>query len=51
MLCLLYILTIFVYVSFTALNQYETFAKRLILFKVKKGDPPPDFGGLTTGIH
>jgi hypothetical protein len=29
----------------------ETFEKRSILFKAKEGDPPPYFGGLTTGIH
>jgi hypothetical protein len=31
--------------------HYEAFEKRSILFKVKEDDPPPTFGGLTTGIH
>jgi hypothetical protein len=34
--------------------QDETFEKCSILFKVKEGEsfnPPPNFGGLTTGIH
>ena len=29
----------------------ETFEKRSVLFKIKEGDPPPNFSGLITGIH
>ncbi len=31
--------------------QCETFEKCSFLFKFKDGEPPPNFGGLTTGIH